>query len=106
MTLKNLIILMHVLGNLLAAAANYYNTNEENWISINKLKDDPIYTIYVTAVYWAVTIAMTVGYGDIVPISVIEKIVVCAMFFAGVPIFSYFVGSMSSDFVHSINRLI
>jgi hypothetical protein len=100
MTLKNLIVIMHLLGNLLAAAStNDDNVKEDNWVAFYKLKDGPIEAIYVTAVYWALIIAMTVGYGDIVPISIIEKIVVCAMFFIGIPLFSYFVGSMTTEFV-------
>ena len=54
--------------------------------------------LYITSVYWAVTISMTVGYGDLLPISTFETLLVCAILIVGVALFSYFVGAMSNGF--------
>jgi voltage-gated potassium channel Kch len=55
--------------------------------------------IYITSIYWAVTTIVTVGYGDILPISLSEKILMCVIIIVGASASSYFMGAMSNAFV-------
>ena len=50
----------------------------------------------MTSFYFTVTTIMTVGYGDITPDSVSEKIITVMLMLIGVVLFSYATGSISS----------
>jgi hypothetical protein len=41
---------------------------------------------------------MTVGYGDILPITFYEKLLICMILVLGVAIFSFFLSSMANQF--------
>ncbi|GAX74590.1 hypothetical protein CEUSTIGMA_g2038.t1 [Chlamydomonas eustigma] len=51
---------------------------------------------YVYSLYWAIVSMATVGYGDIVPVNVSEKITTIVIILAGATLFAYFMGSMAS----------
>lgn len=51
---------------------------------------------YITAAYWAMSTLATVGYGDVHPGSVDEKIYAILGMVIGVTIFDYFMGTMVS----------
>ena len=51
---------------------------------------------YITAAYWAMSTLATVGYGDVHPSSVDEKIYAMLGMVLGVTIFAYFMGSMAN----------
>jgi len=50
----------------------------------------------VTSFYFTVTTIMTVGYGDITPNNVTEKLITILLMLIGVVLFSYATGSISS----------
>jgi len=50
----------------------------------------------LTLLFQAVVTMMTIGYGDIVPISVEEKIVTVILILIGATMFAYFLGVMSA----------
>lgn len=52
--------------------------------------------MYITAIYWAITILTTVGFGDVVPGTNMERFVTIACMCFGVAFYSYAVGSISS----------
>ena len=54
------------------------------------------YEIYVSSFYFTVTTIVTVGFGDIHPYSVGEKIVTIFLMLIGVISFSFATGSLSS----------
>jgi voltage-gated potassium channel Kch len=60
------------------------------------IQDCSVIVIYITALYWAVTTIMTVGYGDILPVTVYEKLLICIILVLGVAIFSFFLSSMAN----------
>ena len=57
---------------------------------------------YLMSIYWAVTTAATVGYGDIVPFTQFELILALLWMVVGVGFYSFTVGSLSS-FLTSID---
>ena len=52
--------------------------------------------LYMTSFYFTVTTIVTVGYGDITPYSVVEKILCVLLMITGVIGFSFVTGSLSS----------
>lgn len=51
---------------------------------------------YVTSMYWAMSTMATVGYGDVTPIQISEKLVAMAGMLVGVTIFAYIMSTVSS----------
>lgn len=50
---------------------------------------DHISVLAVTATYWAMSTMATVGYGDVIPIQVPEKVVAMVGMLVGVTVFAY-----------------
>lgn len=76
--------------------AKYDSSTKENWIFKTGYTDAGDWELYVTSFYFTVTTIMTVGYGDITPDSVSEKIITVMLMLIGVVLFSYATGSISS----------
>jgi len=67
-----------------------------NWISYNQFQDLNDYDLYVSALYFTVTTIVTVGYGDISPVSSNEKWFCVCLMLIGVMSFSFTTGALSS----------
>jgi len=68
--------------------------NPNSWIKHNNLEDEPLTVKYVTALYWAFTTMMSIGYGDIYAGSTYERMatVWCIIISSG--IFSFIIGDI------------
>ena len=74
-----------------------------NWIYANKLHDTDIYERYVAVFYWSITTMVTVGYGDLVPVTMAERIyTVCAMIISSA-LFGYSLNTVG-DIIREMNR--
>jgi voltage-gated potassium channel Kch len=51
---------------------------------------------YINSLYWSVTTMATVGYGDIVAISIPEKVVAMVAEVIGASVFAYFMSAMAT----------
>ncbi|KAL4507041.1 hypothetical protein ABPG72_001834 [Tetrahymena utriculariae] len=65
------------------------NQDEINWISHLKIPYNDYTSIYSSAIYWSVITMLTVGYGDITPVSIDEKIYVIFVSLVSCGIFGY-----------------
>ena len=74
----------------------------DTWVIRNNLQDSGSLKKYISAIYWAITTAATVGYGDIVPFTQLEICMTIAWMVIGVGFYSFTVGSLSS-FLTSID---
>jgi len=53
----------------------YIDPNENNWMTSKNIITSFWYVKYIQSFYWAVTIMMTIGFGDITPVNRYEMIV-------------------------------
>jgi len=66
-----------------------------NWITANGLEFASDYSKYVAAIYWSMSTMTTVGYGDIVPYSDMERIVTTALVMVMATLYAYFMGNIN-----------
>jgi hyperpolarization activated cyclic nucleotide-gated potassium channel 2 len=66
------------------------------WVVYTKVCDKTTFDKYVAALYWAFTTMTTVGYGDIYPFTVNEKVFAMFTMILACGIFAYTVGSIGS----------
>ncbi|OMJ86016.1 hypothetical protein SteCoe_12516 [Stentor coeruleus] len=66
------------------------------WITTAKIIDKTYATQYITSLYWAFTTMTTVGYGDITPYTINEKIYAMFTMILACGVFAYTVGSIGS----------
>mmetsp|Transcript_37196 Transcript_37196/g.117068 ORF Transcript_37196/g.117068 Transcript_37196/m.117068 type:complete len:1082 (+) Transcript_37196:459-3704(+) len=59
------------------------------------LNDQGLFTQYVTSMYWAITTLSTVGYGDISPVSNVEKLITVFYMIMNLGLSSYLLGNMT-----------
>ena len=73
------------------------NTNPQTWVStISASNQHSTYDKYVAALYWAFTTMTTVGYGDIVPFTINEKVYATACMIVACGVFAYTVSSIGT----------
>lgn len=68
----------------------------DSWVVRKELVDKGRWSQYLTAVYWAVTTVVTVGYGDIAARTWLEMVVAVCWMFVGVGFYSFTIGSLSN----------
>ena len=71
-------------------------TGRQGWIISQELVDSSFEDRYITSMYWAFTTMSAVGYGEIVPITPDEKLVVMVMMLASCGVFAYTVNSIGN----------
>ncbi len=80
----------------------YWFAQITHWISCGWLKiagigeQSSVTTNYISALYWTTTTLTTVGYGDIVPHTNIEKIYASVVMIIGVGFYGYLIGNVVS----------
>ncbi|KAL4492465.1 hypothetical protein ABPG72_005600 [Tetrahymena utriculariae] len=78
---------------------SYQNQQRQtNWVEANNLKDQDLFTKYLTTLYYCVITMITVGYGDITPISIYEKAYVIGMALISCGVFAYSVNMVGNIF--------
>lgn len=83
---------------LIARIENYFGSDcwaAHSGILFNEAHDARV-SEYIVALYWAITVLTTVGYGDIVPVTNVEKIYNIVLFVIGTIIFALIFGSFQA----------
>lgn len=83
-------------------SARLTDFSSDSWLVRFGLQDEDSATQYLAAIYWTITTATTVGYGDITPLTQAELVVAMLWMVVGVGCYSFTVGSLSS-FLTSID---
>lgn len=73
---------------------NQWETLGDTWLYIQQLQDESIQLRYVTALYWAFTTMMSVGYGDIHPVTTKERMVSIVCMINSSIVFAYVIGDI------------
>jgi CRP-like cAMP-binding protein len=68
----------------------------DTWVVRYGIVDNSVSDKYINCIYWTMTTLATVGYGDIIPSTVTEKIVAIGWMLFGVFFFSFVVGSIAN----------
>jgi voltage-gated potassium channel len=66
------------------------------WIFIARYEGLVNIPTYIDAIYWCITTITTVGYGDISPVTDLQKILTMAAMFLGVAVYGYVIGNVAS----------
>jgi len=70
----------------------------ESWLSVHGYQAESVPERYVTSLFWAITTMLTVGYGDITPVNIIERIVNIFGMLLGCAVFAYSMNSIGLMF--------
>lgn len=100
--LMYVLVTVHIMACFWHFSAKIVNFELETWVVRYGLQDETDIQRYLVAFYWAVTTVVTVGYGDIVAVTQLEKILAMMWMIMGGGFYSYTAGSMSS-FLTSID---
>ena len=94
--LMSVMLCVHIVGCLWFFTARIVDFDVTCWVVRMNALDSSNMHQYLLSIYWAITTAATVGYGDIVPFSQVEVMFAMAWMITGVGFYSYTVGSLSS----------
>jgi hypothetical protein len=106
-TLANLFVLMRLIGMMFFIAhwlaCLWFFVGDQDalvhpitWITQANIEDQSSAIQYITSLYWAFTTLATVGYGDISPVTVEEKIIVMATMIIAGGVFAYTIGHIGA----------
>jgi hypothetical protein len=98
--LVSIVIVIHIGGCFWYLSAKIEGFNPETWVYRYEYLDSDVGTLYITSIYWTITTMATVGYGDISPHTVLEKIFAMIWMIVGLYFFSYTIGSLANMLSH------
>lgn len=87
---------IHIMGCLWYLAAKYEGLEPDSWVVRYGILDEPTHTLYISSIYWAMVTLSTIGYGDILPRTILEKFIAIIWMIFGVGFYSFTVGSLTS----------
>lgn len=90
------VVCIHIMGCFWFLAARFEEFEPKTWVVRYGILDEDIGTQYISSIYWAMTTLGTIGYGDIVPGTNLERVISILWMILGVGFYSFTVGSLSS----------
>jgi hypothetical protein len=96
--LSTFILAFHIIANIWASLVTS-SDSETNWMKGISINDNSVVEKYITALYFAVTTLITIGYGDILPQTDDERTFVCIVISLGVVLFSFLLSKLANSFI-------
>jgi hyperpolarization activated cyclic nucleotide-gated potassium channel 1 len=97
MFLVAIFLFVHITGCIWFYISSTDDLGQDSWIIKFSILDKPEGEVYITCIYFVFTTFTTVGYGDIVPTSISEKVFTMALLGFGVAFYSYMISAFSSS---------
>ena len=85
----------HVLACIWSFIGSLENKKSDSWLGKISMTGSSNFEKYITSLYYIITTICTVGYGDITPITVTEKIFAMCLMITGILAYSFAVGSLT-----------
>lgn len=89
-------ICVHLMSCLWYFVARLEGLGPQTWVVQRGLRDSSITDLYIASLFWTITTLSTVGYGDIVPGTSVERVLAIAWMLFGVCFFSFTIGSLAT----------
>lgn len=97
------LVINHIIACLWYFVAKMEDFDPDSWTSRHNVYHLSTYEIYLTSLYWTLTTVTTVGYGDYVAKTLVEKIFCLCIMTFGVLTYSFTIGALSS-IVNTLNE--
>lgn len=91
-----LFLLCHFTACMWYYTARLDDFNPETWVVRHGMEDSSKFKIYLTGVYWALTVLTTVGFGDYYAKTEWEKLLCIVWMIFGIGFYSFILGSVTS----------
>jgi K+-transporting ATPase A subunit len=92
----SLLFMVHMMACMWYLIASFEEFDYTSWVFAINLQDKENSYQYLVSVYWAIQTITTVGYGDVTPISLSEKVAALLWMIIGVGFYSFTIGNLSS----------
>ena len=89
-------ILVHIMGCLWYFIAKYNDLSIDTWVFRHGYINSDQFTLYITSIYFIFTTLTTVGYGDIYPFTMEERVFTLIIMSFGVAFYSYTISNLST----------
>jgi CRP-like cAMP-binding protein len=90
------LLMTHFFACIWFLSSKIDNFEPDTWVVRKNLQDEDHSTLYLTSLYFICTVLTTVGFGDIFPVTVIEKLIAMTWMVYGIGFYSFVVGNLSS----------
>ena len=91
-------LLIFSMAHIFACIWHYFNaTGLDNWIVSEGYDDESTFDKYFAVLYFIYTTFTTVGYGDLTPVTIVERFMALFFMSLGVLIFAYIFDKMSTE---------
>lgn len=90
------LLFTHLMSCFWYFSSKFEDTSPNTWVYRLGLRESEPYELYIVSFYYILTTITTVGYGDITPVTITERIMCIFLFIFGVLFFSFSIGSLTS----------
>ncbi|OMJ95537.1 hypothetical protein SteCoe_1141 [Stentor coeruleus] len=91
-------VLIHILGCIWIMISTLDIRYTVNWYVKMNMQEKDIEDVYLYAIYYVFTTLTTIGYGDIVPVTIAEKIFAIMLMGFGISFYSLLIGNLNTIF--------
>jgi CRP-like cAMP-binding protein len=91
-----IIMVVHINACFWHLIARMEDLNYENWVRRYQLNDTDKDELYLISVYFVMQTIVTIGFGDVVPKTLLERSYTLFLLMIGVGFYSYIIGNLSS----------